>query len=101
MNAEFLGDWDVATRSHPNDGRADVTHCPGSFGLRDRIEARRRLPVGAHLPHPALDTSVVTQRRPRRIEFSHRLTVFVDGVPVGKARTIEVTVRADAALVYV
>ena len=24
MNAQFLGDWDVAPRGHPNDGRVEV-----------------------------------------------------------------------------
>ena len=64
MNAEFIGAWDVAPRSHPNDGRADVTRCPASFGLRDRLQAQHRLPVGGHLPHPALETSVITRRQP-------------------------------------
>ena len=41
MNAQFLGDWDVAPRGHPNDGRLDV--------LRRR-PALRRAPPG---PRPA------------------------------------------------
>ena len=31
MNAEFIGDWDVAPRGHPNDGRAEVFEVDASM----------------------------------------------------------------------
>lgn len=50
MNAEWIGRWDVAPRSHPGDGRLDVyesrLHWP------DRLKVRQRLPTGSHMPHP-------------------------------------------------
>src|SRR4029450_5976164 len=41
MNAEYLGPWDVAPRSHPNDGRLDTLD--GDLPVGERLKARRRL----------------------------------------------------------
>ena len=57
MNAEFLGDWDVAPRAHPDDGVLDLFDVAASMSLTDRLAARRRLPAGGHLPHPAIAAS--------------------------------------------
>ena len=50
MNAQWLGDWDLGPRSHPNDGLLDATD--GDLALGDRWVARRRVRTGSHLPHP-------------------------------------------------
>ena len=42
MNAQWLGDWDVAPRAHPNDGLLDTYSTP-RLSLDDRLKARRRL----------------------------------------------------------
>ena len=38
MNAQWLGDWDLGPRSHPNDGLLDVTD--GTLPFGDRWKAR-------------------------------------------------------------
>jgi hypothetical protein len=93
MNAEFLRDWDVAPRAHPNDGMLDVLDVLPSMRLRDRFAAWRRLPTGAHLPHPA----VAHGRRPAaQFEFRSPTPVWLDGEMVARVRTLSVRVEADA-----
>ena len=62
MNAQWIGRWDVAPRSHPNDGLLDLFD--GSPSLDDRWKARRRLITGTHVPHPA-----IVQRRTDALEL--------------------------------
>lgn len=96
MNAEFHGTWDVAPRSHPNDGRLDVLDV--RLGLTDRWKAWRRLPSGTHVPHPDIDV-----RRTGAVQLDLRppLSVWLDGVPVGPARTLSIRVEPDALTVVV
>jgi hypothetical protein len=97
MNAEFVGDADVAPRGHPNDGRVETLRTV-SMPLRQRLEVRRRLPAGAHLPHPDLETR---STRATAWEFRRRRTVVVDGVHAGTARRLGVEVVPDAGVVHV
>jgi hypothetical protein len=96
MNAQYRGDWDVAPRSHPNDGKADVVS--GSPPLAERWKARARLSAGMHVPHPA-----ITERRVSEItiERSGR-SVWLDGrrVVTGAAR-LTITVEPDALTIVV
>jgi diacylglycerol kinase family enzyme len=91
MNAQFHGVWDVAPRSHPNDGLLDTFEVTMSTG--ERLKARSRLASGSHLPHPGI--------RQRRVDAVHwdvppGATVYLDGVPVGRARTLDIRVEPDA-----
>ena len=92
MNAEYMGPWDVAPRSHPNDGRLDTLDADLPFG--DRLKARRRLATGSHVPHPGI--------RERRVdaaqfEFGEPMTVWLDGVRLeSSARRLSVRVERDA-----
>jgi hypothetical protein len=95
MNAQFLGAWDVAPRSHPNDGRLDVLDVAPELSVRDRWRARRRLPAGAHVPHPAIQVRSVTTWG---TTFDPALDVWLDGEPVGRVRHLEVRVVPDALL---
>jgi hypothetical protein len=97
MNAEFIGQWHIVARGHPNDGRAEVCAWTSDFGLRQRWEARRRLPGNQHVPHPQIETRSIKQRV---WEFETPMRVAIDGVPAGTARRVEVTVEADAATIY-
>lgn len=97
MNAEFHGKADVAPRGHPNDGRVE-TLTTVAMTLRQRLEVRRRLPAGGHLPHPDIETG---STRATAWEFRRPLTVLVDGVPAGTARRLSVEVVADAGVVHV
>lgn len=97
MNAQFLGDWHVISRGHPNDGRAESVEWGSEFGLRQRWEARRRLPTGGHVPHPSIETRSF---RERSWTFDRALEICVDGRPSGRARSLQIVVEADAAVVY-
>lgn len=93
MNAEYLGDWDVAPRAHPGDGRLDVVEVAASMGLADRLRARSRLPAGAHVPHPAIS---IDRRAAVQIDFDRPTPVWLDGERVGEARRLSVRVEPDA-----
>ena len=97
MNAEFVGEWDVAVRGHPNDGRVECFDLDAATSARQRRAIAVRLPTGSHLPHPGIS------RRPGRehlLEFDRPMRVLVDGSARGTARRIEVRVEADAATLY-
>lgn len=96
MNAEFLGRWDVAPRSHPNDGRLDLFEADLSFG--DRWKARSRLPTGAHVPHPG-----ISQRRVKavQLDLAPGTHVWLDGEDVGPARALSIRCVPDALTVHV
>lgn len=96
MNAQWLGDWDLGPRSHPNDGLLDATD--GDLGLGDRWTARRRVRTGSHLPHPDLRT---IRARSMSFDLSPALDVRLDGVAVGRAAQLDITVQPDALTVVV
>jgi len=95
MNAEFLGRWDVAPRSHPNDGRLDVLRVRG-MRLGQRWQAWRRLPTGTHVPHPSITTERVTTLD---VTFAEPTPIRLDGVVAGSARHLVVRVEPDALTV--
>lgn len=97
MNAEFIGNWQIAARGHPNDGRAESCGWGADFGIRQRFEARRRLPTAAHVPHPAITTGSF---RERSWTFDEPLDVLIDSTRVGTTRSLQVSVVADAAVIY-
>ncbi len=97
MNAQFLGDWHVVSRGHPNDGRAESVEWGSGFRFRQRLEARRRLPTGGHVPHPSIETRAF---RERCWTFDRPLAICIDGRPSGRARSLQVVVEPDAAVVY-
>jgi diacylglycerol kinase family enzyme len=96
MNAEFLGRWDVAPRSHPNDGRLDLLEA--DLPLGDRWKARSRLPAGAHVPHPG-----IAERRVKavQLDLAPGTRVWLDGECVGPARTLSIRAVPDALVVHV
>jgi len=96
MNAQWLGSWDLAPRSHPNDGLLDATD--GVLPVADRFRARRRLPTGTHLPHPALRT---LRGATMSFELAPALDVRLDGTLVGRARRLDVRIEPDALTVVV
>lgn len=96
MNAEFLGEWDVAPRAHPNDGRLDLLEADPSLG--DRLEARRRLRTGSHLPHPRIRTRRV---KAVQLDLPPGTRVWLDGECVGRARVLSIRTEPDALTVVV
>ncbi len=97
MNAEFLGEWDVAPRGHPNDGRVETQLAAPSMSIRDRWQARRRLGQGTHVPHPDIATRSV---RSATWTFDHGLVVVIDGQVAGRSRSVAVEVRPDAGTLH-
>jgi YegS C-terminal NAD kinase beta sandwich-like domain len=96
-SGQFLRGNDVVPRGHPGDGRVEVQVY--AVGRGERAGVRRRLPLGAHLPHPE-----VTQTGGRRIEVvgaRRPLTLEVDGVEVPAAARTTVEVVAEAFLIVV
>jgi len=96
MNAEWLGRFDVAPRAHPGDGLLDVVEADPS--LPERLKAWRRLPTGAHLPHPD-----IRQRRlaALQVDLDPPATIRLDGEVVGTAGSLSVRVEPDALTVVV
>jgi hypothetical protein len=93
MNAQFLGRYDVAPRGHPNDGAVELVDVPPSFGVLDRVKARRRLPSGTHVPHPDI---TVRRVRAEQETFAPPLSVWLDGVPLGPVHHLSLRVEPDA-----
>lgn len=96
MNAAWIGRWNVAPRAHPGDGFFDVLDADLSLG--DRWKARSRLPLGTHVPHPAIATS---RTRGCTFDLDRPTVIWLDGVRAGTARRVEVAVEPDGLAVVV
>jgi len=94
MNAAFAEDANLAPRSHPNDGRLDVLD--GELDRRERRQALRRTPMGAHVPHPSL-----AERRVKELQVSsdHPLRLRLDGIHVGDTAVFTVRCIPDAVTI--
>ena len=97
MNAQFLDGYDVAPRSHPNDGKVDVVRVAAAMPLRARLQARTRARTGTHVPHPQL---TVTQSSSYDATFARPLVLWVDGVRWGTAKELRLTVAPDALTIF-
>ncbi|MDW3218415.1 MAG: hypothetical protein R8F63_07350 [Acidimicrobiales bacterium] len=95
-NAAFLGSWNVAPRAHPGDGLLDVLD--GELSLRDRLRARRRLPTGTHVPHPAIS---VRRRDAFQLEFRRPTPIRLDGELVGNATKLSLRIEPAAVEVWI
>jgi hypothetical protein len=87
-NGQYLRGVDVVPRGHPGDGRVEVQVYALSAG--ERREMRRRLPQGAHLPHPR-----IRELSGRRIEIRSArrgLPLEVDGVDRGRYPSLHIEV---------
>jgi YegS C-terminal NAD kinase beta sandwich-like domain len=98
MNAQFYGQYDIAPRSHPNDGKLDVLRVDSAMGWRERLQARHRARVGAYLPHRDLSMRSVAELD---LQFERPRAVWIDGVRIGSARHVTVTSEPDAFTAYV
>lgn len=96
MNAQWHGRWDLGPRAHPGDGLLDISD--GDLDLGARLAARRRLPTGTHLPHPAIATARVPAWQ---TELRPELDVYLDGERIGRARNLSVRVETEAVRVVV
>lgn len=97
MNAQFLGERDIAPRSHPNDGKVDVLTVAPTMPVRARRQASARARNGSHLPHPQLAMRSVADVS---LRFERPLVVWVDGVRWGSHSALTLRVHPDAITVY-
>lgn len=90
------GSWNLGPRAHPGDGLVDAYDV--RLGVGDLLRVRSRLHHGAHLPHPG-----IKERRAAsvRVELDRPLPVHLDGMPVGRARSLSVRLEPDALTVVV
>jgi hypothetical protein len=96
MNAQWLGGWNLGPRAHPNDGLLDVYDA--RVPVSGVLKVRRRLPLGAHLPHP----DIKEQRRSAvQVTLERPAPVRLDGDLVGEATNLSVRVEADALTVVI
>ena len=95
-NAQWMGEWNVAPRGHPDDGRVETLSWRLSW--RGARQVLARMSRGAHLPHPAIVASSVSAASQ---SFSRPIAVWVDGVRVGRSRSLTVTITPDAMRVVV
>ncbi len=95
-NASFIGNWNIAPRAHPGDGKVDVLDANPS--MRVRLAARRRLPAGTHLPHPDIKPR---RTAARQFDLGSGLDVYVDGQMATRARTLSVRVYPAALQVWI
>jgi hypothetical protein len=95
-NAAFIGEWNVAPRAHPGDGRLDVIDADPSLG--DRLKARRRLPMGTHIPHPAI---TVRRTEAIQIDLGRPTPVRLDGHRVGSARSLSIRLEPAAVDLWI
>jgi hypothetical protein len=96
MNAQYRGDWNVAPRSHPNDGKVEVFS--GNPSLGDRWKALPRLKTGTHVPHPDI---FLERTSGIQVDLTPGTKVWLDGETVGAARTLSIRVVPDALTVVV
>jgi hypothetical protein len=96
MNAQWLGDWNLGPRAHPNDGLLDTSDA--RLRLGDLAKVRRRLPTGTHLPHPAISTR---RTAAMTFELERALPVWLDGEQVDEGRVLAVRLEPDALRVVV
>ena len=100
MNAEFIGDWDVAPRGHPNDGRVEVLQAdPSDVGCASASRYVADSAAGPTFRTRSIATRTVKERIVR--VRTARWSLLVDGVSVGRCRRLSVRVRPDAVIVYV
>ena len=96
LNVPFVGEWNVAPRAHPNDGRLDYVDADLSLG--DFVKARSRLRSGTHVPHPSISIRRVTETA---IDVAPGQAVWVDGVRHRGVRRIECRVEPDAISIVI
>lgn len=97
LNAQYVGRWDVAPRSHPGDGHLDLLDVDAAMGAGERWKAWRRLASGTHVPHPRIATRPVTALQ---LDVAGR-RVVADGDMLPAARSLSVRVEPDAVTVVV
>ena len=90
-NGQFLRGADVVPRDHPGDGRLEVQVYAAAPAAR--VELRRRIHGGGHLPHPQI---VTTTGREVDVSWRRATPLEGDGRRVAPAERLEVRVVPGA-----
>jgi hypothetical protein len=96
MNGQFVGPYRFGVRAHPGDGLVDVYEA--RLSPPDVVKVAARAKRGAHLPHPGIRE---LRSAECRLDFTPPRRVWLDGEVVGRARTVRLSVEADALTVVV
>lgn len=96
-SGQYLRGLDLVPRGHPGDGRAEIQVY--ELGRSERRAMRRRLPQGAHVPHPRIQE--LTGRRVEVRIHGHPAPLEADGKPWGQVRGLSVEVRPAAIWVLI
>jgi hypothetical protein len=96
-SGQFLRGSDVVPRGHPGDGRVEVHVYAVARGQRSAL--RRRLPQGAHLPHP--DVTQAVGRRVDVLAARRPVSLELDGVGLPAATRVTVEVVPEAFVIVV
>lgn len=96
MNASWLGNWNAGPRAHPGDALLDCYEA--DIPIFELAKVRSRLPLGAHLPHPA-----IRERRSASFEIAvpkgHR--VYLDGNLLGGYTQMKISLIPDALTIVI
>ncbi|MDE0268992.1 MAG: hypothetical protein OXI96_08160 [Acidimicrobiaceae bacterium] len=95
-NASFMGEWNIAPRAHPGDGRLHVLDTQCSIAVR--WVARRRLRFGTHVPHPDIHQRRITQAQ---FSFDAPLDIYLDKTKHARTSQLEVSVIPAALEIWV
>ena len=95
MNAQWVGEWNLGPKAHPNDGIVDAYE--GNLGLFEWRAVKKRLPTGSHLPHPKIEQ---TRSKAVTFEFTQDYEVFIDGEAVTRAKHLAIRILPDALKVF-
>jgi len=90
-SGQYLRGLDLVPGGHPGDGRAEVQIY--ELTRAERAAARRRLPQGAHVPHPRIHE--LTGRRVEVRIHGHPAPLEVDRKLWGQARGLSVKVLPE------
>ena len=96
MNAQYLGDWDVAPRATRTTAGSTCSTAIRRWGSAGR-------PAAASPPAPTCRIPRIDERRVSavQIEFARPTPVELDGEPLGQAPTLSIRVEPDALLCVV
>ena len=95
-NAAFVGEFNVAPKAHPGDGRLDLIEADPTFS--ERLKARSRLRSGTHLPHPRIK---VRRCAAAQLKLERPTSTTLDGITHGKAETLSIRIEPDALDVWI
>ena len=97
MNTSFIGDWDCAPRSHPNDGKFDLLTVTSEMKPTQRLIASRRLRLGTHLPHPQISVKQLTSFE---ADCSAKPNLYIDNRKFLSVKQCKFRLLPDALTLY-